>query len=208
MPLEWEELVTQLDTHMPREAWAQTLVGIGMLILTALFVQWVVARVVLLLAHRVLVLSGRPEHEISETCDGYAAYLRKPAEPEEVLKTIRRLMTAPARQPLPVSAVSPSAAAGLETARRPAAGNRHGAASVRTQRADAGAGGPELDAGTDPGLHLPIRRFDAQPRRGAGVVRRVSRPARGPEGRAGLQHRANARTADRPRHRTRLHPSE
>lgn len=59
MPLEWEELVTQLDTHMPREAWAQTLVGIGVLILTALFVQWVVARVVLLLAHRVLVLSGR-----------------------------------------------------------------------------------------------------------------------------------------------------
>lgn len=43
MPLEWEELVTQLDTHMPREAWAQTLVGIGVLILTALFVQWVVA---------------------------------------------------------------------------------------------------------------------------------------------------------------------
>ena len=41
MPLEWEELVTQLDTHMPREAWAQTLVGIGVLILTALFVQWV-----------------------------------------------------------------------------------------------------------------------------------------------------------------------
>ena len=61
MPLEWEELVTQLDTHMPREAWAQTLVGIGVLILTALFVQWVVARVVLLLAHRVLVLSGRKD---------------------------------------------------------------------------------------------------------------------------------------------------
>lgn len=47
----------------------------------------------------VLVLSGRPEHEISETCDGYAAYLRKPTEPEEVLKTIRRLTPAPARQP-------------------------------------------------------------------------------------------------------------
>ncbi len=59
MPLEWEELVTQLDTHMPREIWAQTLVGIGVLILTALFVQWVVARVVLLLAHRLLVASGR-----------------------------------------------------------------------------------------------------------------------------------------------------
>ena len=35
----------------------------------------------------------------AETCDGYAAYLRKPAEPEEVLKTIRRLTPAPARQP-------------------------------------------------------------------------------------------------------------
>ncbi|MEN4920321.1 mechanosensitive ion channel domain-containing protein [Achromobacter spanius] len=58
MPLEWEELVTQLDTHLPREAWAQTLIGIGVLILTALFVQWVVARVVLLLAHRLLVVSG------------------------------------------------------------------------------------------------------------------------------------------------------
>lgn len=58
MPLEWEELVTQLDAHMPREIWAQTLIGIGALILTALFVQWVVARVVLLLAHRLLVVSG------------------------------------------------------------------------------------------------------------------------------------------------------
>jgi len=59
MPMEWEQLVTQMDAHLPREPWAQTLVGIGVLILTALFIQWVVARVVLLLAHRVLVLSGR-----------------------------------------------------------------------------------------------------------------------------------------------------
>ncbi|OAE62655.1 mechanosensitive ion channel protein MscS [Achromobacter xylosoxidans] len=56
--MEWEELVTQIDAHMPREIWAQTLIGIGALILTALFVQWVVARVVLLLAHRLLVVSG------------------------------------------------------------------------------------------------------------------------------------------------------
>lgn len=61
MPLQWEELVTQLDTHLPHEPWAQTLVGIGVLILTALFVQWVVARVVLLLAHRLLVASGRED---------------------------------------------------------------------------------------------------------------------------------------------------
>lgn len=58
MPLEWEELVTQFDAHLPREIWAQTLIGIGALILAALFVQWVVARVVLLLAHRLLVVSG------------------------------------------------------------------------------------------------------------------------------------------------------
>lgn len=47
----------------------------------------------------VLVLSGRPEHEISETCDGYAAYLRKPAEPVDVLEIIRRLTPAPSGQP-------------------------------------------------------------------------------------------------------------
>ena len=49
MPMEWEQLATELDTYMPHQPWAQTLVGIGVLILTALFVQWVVARVVLLL---------------------------------------------------------------------------------------------------------------------------------------------------------------
>jgi len=47
----------------------------------------------------VLVLSGRPEHEISATCDGYAAYLRKPAEPADVLEVIRRLTPVPFRQP-------------------------------------------------------------------------------------------------------------
>ena len=37
------------------------LIGIGVLVLTALFVQWVVARVVLLLAHRLLVLTGHDD---------------------------------------------------------------------------------------------------------------------------------------------------
>lgn len=46
----------------------------------------------------VLVLSGRPEYEISEVCEGYAAYMRKPAEPLDVLETVRRLTPAPARQ--------------------------------------------------------------------------------------------------------------
>ena len=59
--MEWEELATELDTYMPHQPWAQTLVGIGVLILTALFVQWVVARVVLLLAHRLLVVSGHED---------------------------------------------------------------------------------------------------------------------------------------------------
>lgn len=42
----------------------------------------------------VLVLSGRPEHEIDAACEGYAAYMRKPADPVEVLKTIRRVLPA------------------------------------------------------------------------------------------------------------------
>lgn len=39
----------------------------------------------------VLVLSGRPEHEILEACKGRAVLMRKPASPEEVLKAVRRL---------------------------------------------------------------------------------------------------------------------
>lgn len=42
----------------------------------------------------VLVLSGHPEHEIDAACEGYAAYIRKPAEPVEVLETIRRVLPA------------------------------------------------------------------------------------------------------------------
>ncbi|WP_249205414.1 mechanosensitive ion channel domain-containing protein [Achromobacter sp. Marseille-Q0513] len=61
MPMDWEDLVTQIDAQLPKEVWAQTLIGIGVLVLTALFVQWVVARVVLLLAHRLLVLTGHED---------------------------------------------------------------------------------------------------------------------------------------------------
>lgn len=43
----------------------------------------------------VLVLSGRPEHEVCAACEGHAAYLRKPAEPAEVLQVVRRLAPAP-----------------------------------------------------------------------------------------------------------------
>ena len=39
----------------------------------------------------VLVLSGRPEHEILQACQGRAVVMRKPASPDEVLKAVRRL---------------------------------------------------------------------------------------------------------------------
>lgn len=47
----------------------------------------------------VLVLSGRPEYEIAAACAGRATLMRKPAEPAEVLETVRRLLTPPVPQP-------------------------------------------------------------------------------------------------------------
>lgn len=47
----------------------------------------------------VLVLSGRPEHEILEACAGRAMLMRKPASPEEVLKAVRRLTQKSQPQP-------------------------------------------------------------------------------------------------------------
>lgn len=47
----------------------------------------------------VLVLSGRPEHEILEACEGRAVLMRKPASPEEVLKAVRRLTQESQPQP-------------------------------------------------------------------------------------------------------------
>ncbi len=46
----------------------------------------------------VLVLSGRPEYEIAAACEGRATFLRKPANPDEVLAAVRRLLAAPAPQ--------------------------------------------------------------------------------------------------------------
>lgn len=40
----------------------------------------------------VLVLSGRPEHEILEACAGRAMLMRKPATPDDVLKAVRGLI--------------------------------------------------------------------------------------------------------------------
>ncbi len=44
--------------HYPTRPWAQTLVGVALLALAALFAQWVIARIVLYVTHRLLVLSG------------------------------------------------------------------------------------------------------------------------------------------------------
>ena len=29
MPMDWEDLVTQIDAQLPKEVWAQTLIGVG-----------------------------------------------------------------------------------------------------------------------------------------------------------------------------------
>lgn len=43
----------------------------------------------------VLMLSGRPEHEIDAACEGHSALLRKPADPLDVLEAVRRLTRGP-----------------------------------------------------------------------------------------------------------------
>jgi len=52
-------LYQHLDAYLPREAWMQTLLGLGVLIIVALAVQWLVRRVALYVAHQLLDLSGR-----------------------------------------------------------------------------------------------------------------------------------------------------
>ncbi|MDH0090279.1 response regulator [Achromobacter mucicolens] len=42
----------------------------------------------------VLVLSGRPEHEMLEACGERAVLMRKPANPDDVLTSVRRLTQA------------------------------------------------------------------------------------------------------------------
>ena len=61
MAMEWERLVTRLGEYVPTQVWAQTLVGIGALVLAALVAQWVGARIVLACAHRLLTLTGRED---------------------------------------------------------------------------------------------------------------------------------------------------
>jgi miniconductance mechanosensitive channel len=48
-----------LQQHYPTHHWAQLALGMLTLVLAALFAQWVVARIVLYFAHRLLVLTER-----------------------------------------------------------------------------------------------------------------------------------------------------
>ncbi|MVW80144.1 mechanosensitive ion channel family protein [Bordetella sp. 02P26C-1] len=57
--MDWNRLVEQFGDYVPHAPWAQTLVGIGILLLVALIAQWVGARIVLFCAHRLLILTGR-----------------------------------------------------------------------------------------------------------------------------------------------------
>ena len=54
-----DTLLDSLQQHYPTQHWAQFALGVLTLVLSALFAQWVVARIVLYLAHRLLVLTGR-----------------------------------------------------------------------------------------------------------------------------------------------------
>jgi miniconductance mechanosensitive channel len=56
--MNFDFLPDQLQQHMPTHPWAQFGLGLLMLALLALFLQWVVARIVLRIAHRLLVLAG------------------------------------------------------------------------------------------------------------------------------------------------------
>src|SRR5690606_3524605 len=54
-------LYRRLDAYIPDQVWSETLLGVALLVAGALFAQWGVARVVLYLAHRLLVLTGRED---------------------------------------------------------------------------------------------------------------------------------------------------
>ncbi len=59
--MQWQTVAATLDHYTPTQPWAQTLVGVAALALAALFAQWVVARLVLYFAHRLLRASGRED---------------------------------------------------------------------------------------------------------------------------------------------------
>jgi len=55
------QLYQRLDAYVPDQAWSQVLLGVALLAAGALFAQWGVGRVVLYLAHRLLVLTGHED---------------------------------------------------------------------------------------------------------------------------------------------------
>ncbi|AIT24861.1 mechanosensitive ion channel family protein [Bordetella holmesii] len=59
--MQWQTVAATLDEYTPGQPWAQTLVGVAVLVVAALFVQWVVARLVLYFAHRLLRASGHED---------------------------------------------------------------------------------------------------------------------------------------------------
>ncbi len=61
MTPEWQTVVETLDHYVPTQPWAQTLVGVGVLAASALFIQWVVALLVLFFAKRLLKAIGHED---------------------------------------------------------------------------------------------------------------------------------------------------
>ncbi len=59
MPQSFYDLAAVLYAYMPAHPWARALAGIGVLLFVALLLQWVVARILVRVAHRLLVLTGR-----------------------------------------------------------------------------------------------------------------------------------------------------
>src|SRR6478609_5617176 len=56
--MNFDFLPDSLSQHLPTQPWAQLIVGLFALFVIAEFVQWVIARVLLRIAHRLLVLAG------------------------------------------------------------------------------------------------------------------------------------------------------
>lgn len=61
MTPEWQTVVETLDHYAPTQPWAQTLVGVAVLAASALFIQWVVALLVLYFAKRLLKAIGHED---------------------------------------------------------------------------------------------------------------------------------------------------
>lgn len=61
MSFDFDAIALWMNGYLPDQPWAETLAGIVLLVLVALFAQWVVARIILMLAHRLLVATGRSD---------------------------------------------------------------------------------------------------------------------------------------------------